>query len=468
MTTSPRRLALATFAISLLLIAILAATVVPISARLREKTRQAMIERDAAVLHTVALQQLAEKEAGSPAAPVRPRELMLAALKSAQQQGMLAVVLFDATGNLLQAVPPSLLLPELAAGDFLQLIGGARISRFHPRFPLDRHFRDVAPAQREAPVLEILLPLHDAGDTETVGFAHYLIDARLLARELATLDRQIQRQTLITLTLGAALIALLGTGAFFGLRRAHAQIAERCERLARANFELTLAAKASALGQITSHLIHGLQGPVAGLRAVVSGRTGAENESDWQSAADYTERLEALVRETVALLSDVRSEATYELTGHELITSLRQRAAPAIDGTGPAITYFAGDGVLLDNHRGSVLCLIAANLIQNAIAAAGPTGTIAVALDANGIGTKVTVSDDGPGIPPAVRSRLFEPGASGRVGGTGLGLAISRLLARQIDATLCLEHTGPDGTVFSVTLPHASGKNGLSDLPAPP
>ena len=37
-----------------------------------------------------------------------------------------------------------------------------------------------------------------------------------------------------------------------------------------ANFELTLAAKASAIGQITSHLIHGLQGSVEGLRAIVA------------------------------------------------------------------------------------------------------------------------------------------------------------------------------------------------------
>jgi signal transduction histidine kinase len=453
MPTSPRRLALATFAISLLLIGILIATVVPISANLREKARQAMIERDAAVLHPVALQQLAELEASSTPGPTRPRELMSAALKSARQPGMLAVVIFDATGTMLQTVPPTLLLPELAAGDYLTLLGGSRISRFYAEFPLDRHFRDVAPTQRSAPVLEILLPLHDADDTETLGFAHYLIDARMLARELATLDAQIRRQTLVTLTLGATLIALLSTGTYLGLRRAHGQIAERSERLARANFELTLAAKASALGQITSHLIHGLQGPVAGLRAVVAGRSHAENETDWQSASDYTERLECLVRETVALLSDVRAEATYELTGNELITSLRQSTTLGSLPSG-AVTYSVAEGVLIDNHRGSVLCLIAANLIQNAADATSGSGTISVVLSSDEHVLKITVTDDGPGVPAVLRHRLFEPGCSGRSGGSGLGLAISRLLARQIDATLALDHTGPAGSSFSLTLPH--------------
>ena len=49
---------------------------------------------------------------------------------------------------------------------------------------------------------------------------------------------------------------------YWGLRRAERLIAERNDRLIHANFELTLAAKASDLGQITSHLIHGMQGPV--------------------------------------------------------------------------------------------------------------------------------------------------------------------------------------------------------------
>jgi signal transduction histidine kinase len=451
MPTSPRRLALATFALSLLLIGVLAGTVVPISSRLRERASQAMIERDAAVLHTVALQQLAEMEAGPAFVPDRPRELMAAALKSARQKGMLAVVTFDSSGKLLQAVPPTLIFPELATGDYLQLLGGARISRFHPRFPLDRHFRDVDAAQREAPVLEILLPLHDAGDTETLGFAQYLIEARVLARELDTLDRQIQHQTLVTLALGAALIALVGAGAYYGLRRAHAQIAERSERLARANFELTLAAKASALGQITSHLIHGLQGPVAGLRAVIGQRSATE--ADWHTAADYTERLEDLVRETVSLLSDVRAQAIYELTGEEVIATLRQRNAPAAGQPAATLAFSSTPGVIIDNHRGSVLCLIATNLIQNAATATGPAGRISVALSASADAVRLIVSDNGPGIPDTVRPRLFEPGASGRPGGTGLGLAISRLLARQIDATLTLDHSNASGTTFALTVP---------------
>jgi signal transduction histidine kinase len=458
MPSSPRRLALATFAIGGLLIGIFAAAVVPFSWSLREKIRQAMIERDAAVLHPVAQLQLAEADTGTREKPVSPDELITAALKSARQQGMLAVVVFDGQAEMLEAVPDSLILPEIAAGDYLKLIGGARVSRFHPRFQLDRHFKNIAAAERETPVLEVLLPLQGPNSPEILGFAQYLIDARLLARELAALDQRIERQTWGTLGIGAALIALLGAIAFVGLRRAHRQIAERSERLARANFELTLAAKASALGQITSHLIHGLQGPVAGLRAVVAGRQVANAESDWQTAADYTKRLEELIRETVDLLSDIRAEATYEITGAELIDSLRERNASALPRA--AVTFATDPGVAIDSHRGSLLCLIATNLIQNAAQATGPGGEVRVALIATPENLQLTVTDNGPGVPDAMRTRLFEPGQSGKPNGTGLGLAISRLLARQIDATLALESTGPKGTTFRLTVPKTGNLSG--------
>jgi signal transduction histidine kinase len=455
MPSPSRRLAVATTLIATLLIAIFAATVIPFSVALGEKIRQAMVERDAAVLHPVALQQLAEFEASASTTPISAEELMSAALKSARQQGMLAVITFDAQGELLQAVPSSVILPELAPSDYLQLSGRTRISRFHPHFALDRHFRGIAPAQREAPVLEVLLPLHSADPAQILGFAQYFIDARALAGELAALDGELRRQTLVTLAIGAASIAVLGAGAYFGLRRAQRLIAERSERLARANFELTLAAKASALGQITSHLIHGLQGPVAGLRAVVAGREGTIGNDDWQTAADYTKRLDKLIRETVDLLSDVRAQATYELSGKEIMDTLRQRCAGA--NRPHATVYFAADNdVVVDNHRGSLLCLIAGNLIQNATEAASAGGEIAVRLTSTDEAIRVVVSDDGPGIPESIRARLFEPGCSGRNGGTGLGLAISRLLARQIGATLTLESTGAGGTTFALTVPNYS------------
>jgi signal transduction histidine kinase len=65
------------------------------------------------------------------------------------------------------------------------------------------------------------------------------------------------------------------------------------------------------------------------------------------------------------------------------------------------------------------------------------------------------VADDGPGIPPELRERIFEAFATGRSGGTGLGLAVSRRLVEQHGGTLELADTTGAGAVFELRLPLA-------------
>ena len=449
------RLALPALATGALLVAIFAVMVVRFRAELRAEIRQTIIDRDAAVLRPVALRQLAQREAALAGQPAGPADLLAAVLESAQQEGMLAMVIFDARGHILRVAPDSLLFAELPLDDYLRLLKLESISRYHPDFPLDRYFLGVGgtPEQRRTPVLEVLLPLHGRDATKILGFAQYYIDARPLAQELAVIDERVNRQTAATLGIGGLLITAVVTAAYFGLRRAQRVIAERNERLIRANFELTLATKASALGQLTSHLMHDLQGSVAGLRAVVAGRGANGAGSDWEAAAGYTERMQAMIEETVALLGDTATHTSYELTGHELAGIIRHRNAALAEKKGVVFSVEGGFDQSLDSHRGSLLCLITSNLVQNAIDATDADRRVGVVFH-NGDGTvKVTVADEGHGIPENLRAHLFEPGRSGRPGGSGLGLAISRLLARQIGATLALDSTGPAGTSFSLTLP---------------
>lgn len=447
------RLVLPALAAATLLVAIFAGMVVRFRAGLREEIRRTIIDRDTSILRPVALRQLARGEA----ATTSPADLLAAVLDSAQQENMLAVAVYDAQGRTLRFAPDSLLIAELPLDDYLRLLKGEPIGRYHPVFPLDHYFSGVGgpPAQRKTPVLEVLLPLHGRDADRLLGFAQYYIDARPLARELAAIDGRINRQTAATLGIGATLIAAVVTAAYFGLRRARDAITERNQRLVRTNFELTLAAKASAVGQITSHLIHGLQGSVAGLRETMSGHgPGGPAAPDWKTAAGYTERMQAMIQETVTLLAETATPGTaYELTGHELAEIIHQRNATPAEKKGITLTIRGGFDRSLDGHRGSLVCLIISNLVQNAIDATGAGRRIAVTFRHDGGAVKITVADEGPGIPGELREHLFEPGHTGRPGGSGLGLAISRLLARQIGATLALESTGPDGTTFSLTLP---------------
>jgi signal transduction histidine kinase len=429
----------------MLLVSIFAAMVVGFRATLREQIRQTVINRTAAVLRPVALRQLAQRET----APGDPASLLAAVLESAQQEDMLGVAIFDAEGRTLQFAPRSLLFAELPLDDYLRLLKTEPISRFHPDFALDRYFSGVSPppTPRSTPVLEVLLPLHGRNADKILGFAQYYIDGRPLAGELTSIDQRINRQTAATLGIGAVLIIAVMTLAYYRLRQAH-------DRLVKANFELALAVKASALGQITSHLIHGLQGSVAGLRAVVSGRDpAATGTSDWDTAAGYTDRIQAMIHEAVALLGDTASNDTFEFTGPEFAALIQDRNAATAAKKGVAFSIKGGFACSLDSHRSGLLCLITSNLVQNAIDATDAGRSVMVVLRSGDENVSITVSDEGHGIPEEMRAHLFEPGRTGRPGGSGLGLAISQLLARQIGATLALESTSVGGTTFSISLP---------------
>lgn len=449
------RLALATLITGVLLIAIFAATVVLFRGDLQGDIHQKIFERDAAVLYMVAEAQLREAEANPNNQAFVPEMLVSSLVRAVT--GMRGVVIYDAEGNVLQSSPTSLLQTELAPDDFARLLNGEHISRYEAEFPVDRYFADgrTGSGARRQAMLEILIPLHAARTGQVVGFIKYFVDAQPLAAELYAIDRRVNRQTIQTLALGSALIVLVLAGAYAGIGRAQRIIAERNERLTRANFELTLAAKTSALGAITSHLIHGLQGSVAGLRAVVADRAadGASAPPEWQSAADYTERMQSMIHETVALLGDTTTQTTYELSGAELAATIRDRNQAAATAKGVVLAVSESLRGAVDSHRGSLICLIATNLTQNAIEAADPGRHVAVTLAETSAALILTVRDEGHGVSDAMRGRLFEPGRSGKPGGTGLGLAISHLMARQIGATLELVESSASGTIFRLSVP---------------
>ena len=72
-------------------------------------------------------------------------------------------------------------------------------------------------------------------------------------------------------------------------------------------------------------------------------------------------------------------------------------------------------------------------------------------------GWEASVADEGPGVDPAIRDRLFERFATTRhgEGGTGLGLAIVRAVAELHGGQASLLESSPRGTVFSLRLPRA-------------
>ncbi|MBW8896067.1 MAG: ATP-binding protein, partial [Acidobacteria bacterium] len=105
------------------------------------------------------------------------------------------------------------------------------------------------------------------------------------------------------------------------------------------------------------------------------------------------------------------------------------------------------------------------NLVDNAVealggpnAAARPNGAQPLIVVetlhdvVNGI-VRLTIADNGPGIPAVDRDKLFMPYYSTKGRGSGLGLAIVRRIIAEHGGNIEVEDNSPTGTVFTVELP---------------
>jgi two-component system sensor histidine kinase CiaH len=112
-----------------------------------------------------------------------------------------------------------------------------------------------------------------------------------------------------------------------------------------------------------------------------------------------------------------------------------------------------------DRDRLTQLVLI---LIDNALDHAPPGTGVRVAVRPSDRRVELTVSDEGPGIPPAERDRVFEPFTRlpgvrrDRAGGTGLGLAIAQRIVAAHDGTIAVDDAPGGGARFVVSLSRSS------------
>jgi two-component system nitrogen regulation sensor histidine kinase NtrY len=95
------------------------------------------------------------------------------------------------------------------------------------------------------------------------------------------------------------------------------------------------------------------------------------------------------------------------------------------------------------------------NLIDNAIEAMNQQGAIDIETQhhVNEHVVRVVVADDGPGIPPAEREKLFLPYYSTKQRGSGLGLAIVRRIVAEHGGSIEVIDNAPQGTRFVIELP---------------
>ena len=224
---------------------------------------------------------------------------------------------------------------------------------------------------------------------------------------------------------------------------------------ARGESEAALARQRQFVADASHELRTPLTSVLANLELLAEVLEGDQGEAA-RSALRSSQRMRRLVADLLLLArADVgRAGARGPTDVADVVVEAAAELGPVADGheielaTEPAVVEGSRD----DLHR------LALNLMENAIRHT-PAGTRVRAgvTRANGA-VRLTVEDDGPGIPPDVRDRVFERfvRAEGDRGGSfGLGLSIVRAVALSHGGDVRLEDV-PRGTRFVVTLPSAA------------
>jgi len=100
-----------------------------------------------------------------------------------------------------------------------------------------------------------------------------------------------------------------------------------------------------------------------------------------------------------------------------------------------------------------VVTLALANLVGNSKEVIRPGGLISITASVEGDDVRCLVTDDGPGIPSHIKSRLFDRNVTTKSNGGGWGLHLTRFSLEEYKGSIDLIRTAPTGTTFGMRFP---------------
>jgi CheY-like chemotaxis protein/nitrogen-specific signal transduction histidine kinase len=231
--------------------------------------------------------------------------------------------------------------------------------------------------------------------------------------------------------------------------------------------------------QLAAEVLHELRQPLLGVKAYTQLLTEEiGTRGPLRQMLAQVERMEQIISDFTRLASERPApQQRVPLVTH--VQAAARAFALNPDSSRISLQVEAPDAPLEVQGNGRLLEQLTLNLLNNARDAATGRGLVKVVLGREGRSPVMYVADWGPGIPEAVRHRLFEPYVTGSKRGTGLGLAVCKRIAQEHHAQLelvpasVLPDQPPPTTVFRVlfptpdALPAATTPAPLSPSPTP-
>lgn len=216
----------------------------------------------------------------------------------------------------------------------------------------------------------------------------------------------------------------------------------------------------AAVGELAAGIAHEIRNsvlPISGSMELLSQELDLRPEQAklFQVVAKETENIERFVSDLLRYSRNYEIQPTpvdlEELAGEAAEIAGLSGTRVQVEGRAPAAW---GDADQLSQAL--------RNLVQNAGDAAGETGHIVVRVGEGPTGVWIEVEDDGPGVRPQDRARIFEPFFTNKPGGTGLGLPLVSRIVEEHEGQLELLESETGGARFRMTLAKAAAQPGVA------
>jgi signal transduction histidine kinase len=230
-----------------------------------------------------------------------------------------------------------------------------------------------------------------------------------------------------------------------------------CASIRQAREDLIRQERISTIGRLSGSIVHDLRNPLAAIYG------GAEMLVDTDLPPSHVKRLAGNIyrasRRIQELLQDLLNVSRGK-SGAPEVCRLREVASAACDSLA---SMAAAQNVTIElaipaeievPMERSRMERAFVNLIANSLEAMPEGGVVRISSELQDGAAVVHVEDNGPGIPPEIRSRLFQPFVSaGKRNGLGLGLALSRQTVLEHGGDMWVENVAGRGARFSFRLP---------------
>lgn len=234
------------------------------------------------------------------------------------------------------------------------------------------------------------------------------------------------------------------------------------DRLARLDAEVRRLDRLAALGELVAEIVHEIRNPLVSVKTFLQLLPERAAEPEFRErfrelASEELRRIERLLDLVLthgrpAPAAREADRAALAATCESVVQLVAHRAADL----GVALELEAPDPALSAALSADALRQVVLNLVLNALEVSPRGGRVRLAVRAAGRGAELSVEDQGPGVAPALRERVFEPFFSTKEGAPGgLGLAISRRIAEEAGGALSVEALPGGGSRFALRLPSA-------------